>query len=120
MKRRLADHLQSSEFKPNDQWVALGVQPAPDGDGVFVVLKIERCIDRAQAAWIANMAAADLQALVGADPADESVMQHCYQQPTGPGWTAAIGLELADRASAEAFAEVVAAYADPGPGGGLN
>lgn len=45
MERRLADHLNSPDFKPNGQLVAVAVRPAPDGDGVFVVLKIERCVD---------------------------------------------------------------------------
>lgn len=59
-----------------------------------------------------------LHALLGADPAEEAVMKHGYQEPGGVGWKVAIGVELADRDNAEAFAEVVAAYADPGPGDG--
>lgn len=59
MQRRLADHLESTDFKPNGQLVAIGLQPAPDGDGVFVVLKVEHCIDVAQEEWIAQKAGAD-------------------------------------------------------------
>jgi hypothetical protein len=69
MQRRLADHLHSPDFKPNDQLVALGLQSAPDGDGVFVVLKVEHCIDLAQAEWVAQKAGADIYTLLGADPA---------------------------------------------------
>ncbi len=47
-------------------------------------------------------------------------MKHCYQEPAGSGWTVAIGVELADHDYANTFAEVVAAYAYPGPGGALN
>lgn len=116
MERRLAGHLNSPDFTPNGQLVAVAVRPAPDGDGVFVVLKIERCMDTAQAEWIARKAGADLHMLI-ADPGEEAVLIHCYQEPAGLGWTAAIGVELADRDNAEAFVQVVAAYADPGPDG---
>lgn len=120
MEHRLADHLNAADFKPNGQLVAVAVQPAPEGDGVFVVLKIERCIDAAQAEWVVHKAGTDLHVLLGADPAEQVVLMHCYQEPAESGWTAAIGVELADRDNAEAFAEVVAAYADPGPEGALH
>lgn len=120
MQHRLSDHLNSAEFKPNGQLVAVGVRPAPDGDGAFVLLKIERCIDVAQAEWIARKAEADLHVLLGVDPSEEAVLMHCHQEPAGSGWTAAIGVELADRDNAEAFAEVVTAYANPGPEGALH
>lgn len=120
MEHRLADHLNSPDFTPNGQLIALGLRPAPDGDGVFVVLKIERCIDIAQAEWVARKVGADLSALIGAAPADEVVSKHRYQEPAGSGWTAAIGVELADRDNAEAFAKVVAAYADAGADAPLN
>ncbi|MFC5345664.1 hypothetical protein ACETK8_03950 [Brevundimonas staleyi] len=87
---------------------------------MFVVLKVEHCVDIAQAEWIAQKAGADLHALLGADSAEEAVMKHCYQEPARSGWTVAIGVELADRDNAEAFAEVVAAYAGPEPGSALN
>lgn len=120
MDYRLADHLNSPNFEPNGQRVALGLRPAPDGDGVFVVLKIERCIDAAQAEWIAHKVGADLSVLIGADPAGDIASKHCHQESAGSGWTAAVGVELADRDNAEAFAEVVAAYADPGADAPLN
>lgn len=117
---RLANHLQSLHFEPNSQQVAVGVQPHPDGEGVFVVLKIERCIDIAQAAWIANKVGIDLHALLGTDPDEQIVQRHCYREPAGSGWTAAVGVELAERADAEIVAEVVSAYADPGLDGAVN
>lgn len=83
MQVRFAYHLHSPDFRPNGQLVAVGVQPAPDGDGVFVVLKVENCIDVAQAEWIAQKAGADLHTLLGADPAEEAVMKHCYQESAG-------------------------------------
>lgn len=120
MKHRLADHLQSFEFKPNSQRVAVAVRPAPDGDGVFAIPKVERCIDLPQAEWIADKVSADMRALVGAVSADEVVQKHCYLASDAGGWTAAIGVELVDRSEAEAVAAVLAAYADPRPGGTVN
>lgn len=107
-------------FIPNGQLVAVGVQPAPDGDGVFAVLKIEHCVDSVQAQWIADQVAADLCVFLDADPAEEVVLKHCYPEPGGTGWTAAIGVELEDQADAEACVGVLAAYANPGPDGALN
>lgn len=120
MKHRLADHLQSLGFRPNSQRVAVAVRPAPDGDGVFAILKVDRCIDLPQAEWIADKISADMRALLGAGSADEVVQKHCYLASDADGWTAAIGVELIDRSEADAVAAVLAAYADPGPGGTLN
>lgn len=114
MTHRLADHLRSSEFKPNGQRIAIAVRPAADDGGVFVILRIEHCIDLRQAEWIADKAGADLRGILGAEAADDVVQKHCCREAVSSGWTTAIGVELADRSNAEAFAAVIAAYADPG------
>lgn len=120
LTHRLSDHFHSLQFVPNSQRVAVAVRPAPDGGGVFAILKIEHCIDLRQAEWIADRASIDVRVLLGVRPTDDVVDKHCYRETGASGWSAAIGVELADRSNAEAFAAVIAAYASPGPNKVLN
>jgi hypothetical protein len=119
LQHGLAHHLSDSGFTPGRQSVYVGIRPVDDG-WVIAVIRIDDCIDEADAVWLGSRIHADLLAHMRftnqEDVPLEAVGVEQGVPAGGEGWSVAVYVTLGSMREAEAMVGFLTTYADPSLG----